>query len=101
MTARRARAADPEEKEFAADHLDVYADSFTVQTQLFGQTLQFGVVREDAPPLVKVTVKVSPQMAKVMGLLISKHIRQYEEQTGKIGLPNEMLHDFGLEEEIE
>lgn len=79
---------------------EFYVDAVHVETQLYGSTLYLGEMRANEPQLVKVTVKVSPQMAKVVSLILSKHVRQYEEQVGPISIPKALLHDLGLEELI-
>ena len=77
---------------------EFYIDSAYIQTQLYGSTLLLGELREGKLPLVKVRVKVSPQMAKVLSLILGKHVREYEESIGEIIIPKELLHALGLEE---
>ena len=79
---------------------EMYADSIQIQTQLYGSTLLLGELRQGEPPLIKAKVKVSPQMAKVLSLILSKHVREYERDIGAIAIPNQLLHDLGLEDEI-
>ena len=79
---------------------EVYVDSINVGTQLFGSTMWLGTLRQDQPPLVKVIVKMSPPMAKVMSLILAKHVRRYEQDTGPINLPKDLYHHLGLEEYI-
>ena len=52
--------------EIPVDTPEFYVDSVHIQTQLYGSTLLLGELREGAPPVVKVKVKVSPQMAQVL-----------------------------------
>ena len=62
------------------------------------------VSSRSAPPgtgTMKATIKVSPPMMKVLSLILSKHVREYEERIGRIPIPNQILHDLGLEEMIE
>ncbi len=79
---------------------EFYVDAVHVQTQLYGSTLYLGELREDQPQKVQVVVKMSPQMAKVVSLILGKHVRGYEEKFGPIGIPKQLLHDLGLEELI-
>jgi len=86
--------------ELPADTPEFYVDSASIQTQLYGSTLLLGELREDAPPAVKVKIKVSPQMAKVLSLILSKHVREYERDVGEITIPKPLYHALGLEEMI-
>lgn len=92
----------PEERDdLAPDVQEIYVDSVQVSTSLYGSTLRLGTLREGQQPLVRVVIKVSPQMVKVLKLILSKHARDYEQRFGPIGIPNELLHHLGLEEEIQ
>lgn len=79
---------------------EFYIDGVSLETQLYGTTLHLGELRPDAPQLVKVTIKMSPQMAKILSLILSSHVRQYESGIGPISIPKQILHDLGLEDEI-
>ncbi len=89
-----------EDIEIAEDSIELYVDSAQVRTGLFGSTVYLGTQREGQQALVKAIIKVSPQMLKVLGLIINKHSRGYEGKFGAIGLPNALLQGLGLEEEI-
>jgi len=92
---------DPEEQmEVSEDVLDLYADSLHINTGLYSSILYLGALRPGKKPLLKVRVKVSPQMLKAISLLTAKHIRDLEQQIGPVGLPNELVHSWGLEEEV-
>ena len=86
--------------EIPVDTPEFYVDSVHIQTQLYGSTLLLGELREGEPPVVKVKVKVSPQMAKVLSLILSKHVREYERDVGEITIPKQLYHALGLEEMI-
>lgn len=86
--------------EIPGDTPEFYVDSAHVQTQLYGSTLLLGELREGEPPVVRVKVKVSPQMAKVLSLILSKHVREYERDVGEITIPKQLYHALGLEEMI-
>jgi hypothetical protein len=79
---------------------EFYIDSINVGSQLYGSTMWLGTLREGQPPLVKVVVKISPPMVKVMSLILSKHIRNYEKDIGPITIPKTLYHSLGLEEYI-
>ena len=92
---------DAQQYEVPDETPEFYVDAVNVETQLYGSKLLLGDLRPDQPSLVKVIVKMSPQMAKVVSLILSKHIRKYEADIGPITLPNELLHSLGLEELIQ
>lgn len=92
----------PVPEEDADDVIEAYCDSMNITTSLYTALLTFGELRPEQPTRVRARIKVSPQMLKAVSLLTSKHVRSYEEKMGqRIKLPNELLHDWGLEEEIE
>ena len=87
--------------EDAEDLVDVYVDSMHISSNLYTTILTFGELRADEPPLNRVRLRVSPHMLKAVSLLTAKNVRIFEEQTGgKILLPNDLVHKWGLEEEI-
>ena len=92
----------PQEEVEESDNLvEFYADSMRILTHLYSATLLLGESRPEKPELLRARIKVSPHMLKAMSLLLAKHVRELENATGqKIGLPNQLLHDWGLEEEI-
>ena len=80
---------------------DLYADSMQINSGLYTATLTFGELRQDKPPVHHVRIRVSPHMLKAISLLTNKHVREFEARTGgPIRLPNEVVHQWGLEEEI-
>ena len=87
--------------EDAADIMEIYADSVRIDSTLYTAILAFGELRRDQPPLHRARIRVSPHMLKAISLLTGKHVREFEERTGgPIRLPNEVVHQWGLEEEI-
>src|SRR4030042_3373895 len=89
------------EFEIAKDAQEYYVDSLNISTQLYGSTLFLGKTRPpDGKPLVVSIVKCSPQMLKVLGLIVDKNVRNYEREIGPISLPKQLLHNLGLEEQI-
>ncbi|GEM_PF-2228976 len=81
---------------------EYYIDSMHFQTQLYTSILLLGEMQTspEQKPILKLKVKVSPQMLKAMALLLSKQVREYEDQIGSIALPKSLLHGWGLEEEL-
>lgn len=92
---------NPEEEMDMADQvLDFYADMLHITTGLYSSTLYLGELRSGRKPLLRARIKVSPQMLRAISLLTAKHVRDLERAVGPIGLPNELVHSWGLEEEI-
>ena len=92
---------NPEEDMDLAEHVeDFYADGLHVTTGLYSSTLYFSELRPGRKPLLRARIKVSPQMLRAMSLLTAKHVRDLERQIGTIGLPNALVHSWGLEDEI-
>ncbi|MSQ12663.1 MAG: hypothetical protein EXR47_00670 [Dehalococcoidia bacterium] len=89
-------------REDVEDILVFYADSLNITTSLYTAMLEVGELRPGKPSLVRAHIKVSPHMLKAISLLTSMHVRNLEEATGgKIRLPNQLVHDWGLEEEVQ
>ena len=79
---------------------EYYIDSMHFTTQLYTTTLYLGEMRPGKKPILHIKVKVSPPMLKAMALLLNKQKRAYEEGVGSITIPKDVLHEWGLEEEI-
>ena len=80
---------------------DLYSDSMQIHSGLYTAILTFGELRHEGPALERVRIRVSPHMLKAISLLTAKHVREFEEKTGgPILLPNDLVHQWGLEEEI-
>lgn len=85
----------------AEDMQELYVDAMQIHSGLYTAILTFGDLRQDEPTLNRVRLRVSPHMLKAISLLTAKHVRDFERQTGgPILLPNELVHQWGLEEEI-
>ena len=92
---------EPEVPKDAEDIMELYVDSMTIDSGLYTAILTFGELRRNEPALNRVRLRVSPHMLRAISLLTSKHVRQFETRTGgPISLPNELVHRWGLEEEI-
>lgn len=93
---------NPEENlEFSEGVADFYCDSLQISTGVWGATLYLGENRPTKKPLVKAKIKVSPQMLRAISLLSGKHLRDYEQSVGPVALPNQLIHSWGIEEEIQ
>lgn len=101
MAAQRGKQPERPQPENAEDYKEMYVDSMQIETGLYTAILHFGDLRRDEPALRRISLKVSPHMLKAIALLTAKHVREFEGGTGgPIVLPNQLAHDWGLEEEI-
>lgn len=81
---------------------EYYIDSMHFQTQLYTSIIFLGEspTSSNKKPLLKLKIKVSPQMLKAMALLLSKQLREYESSVGPVSIPKGILHEWGLEDEL-
>jgi hypothetical protein len=54
---------------------------------------------EEREPILRVRIKVSPQMLKAIALLTNKHVKEYEEAVGPITLPEQVLSAWEIQPE--
>ncbi|MEP6756637.1 MAG: DUF3467 domain-containing protein [Chthonomonadales bacterium] len=79
---------------------EYYTDSVNFMTNIYGFTLEFGVMQQqDDPPRQLVRIKMSPQHAKIMSLLLRKNVTEYERRIGTIILPDGLYNDLGINDE--
>lgn len=81
---------------------EYYSDAMRLLMSPFGFTFQFGLMAEGGPGDARsvVTVRMSPQHTLVMYQILKNHLRTYEQQIGKIPLPDEMYEAQNIEREI-
>ena len=92
---------DPEENyEVQEGTPTFFCDQIHFNTGVWGATLYLGEVRPGRKPLLQARVKMSPQMLRAISILSTKHVRTYEQDIGPISLPNQLVHDWGVEEEM-
>jgi len=88
----------PEIKE---DIPNVYANSLRMTMGVYDFIFQFGQVTDPKDgPETNAVVRMSPQHAKVFGMLLLKHLKKYEKDIGKITIPSTMIKDIGVENEV-
>lgn len=88
------------EPEFLVDIPEYYTDSVNFATNIYGFTLEFGVMQgQDQPPRPLVRVRMSPQHAKIMSLLLRKNVQEYERRIGTVILPEGLYDDLGISDE--
>lgn len=75
-----------------------YANWVSIESNLFDVNLQFG--QNNTPdngdskvPLAQIIM--SPQHAKVLGIMLMQNIRNYEEKFGKINIPQMEQDNYG------
>jgi len=100
MSATQRKKTPEETLEIPEGTPEYYIDSINVGTQLYGCTMWLGAMRAEDRPLVQAIIKMSPPMTKVMSLILSKHVRNYEQDIGPISIPKTLYHSLGLEEYI-
>ena len=84
---------------------EVYADAFQITVTPFGVNMTFSL-REPHPagkltPGVEVVrLRMSPEHAKVVTMMMTRQLHQYERTSGiKIALPAEVYTQLGIPEE--
>ena len=85
---------------------DIYTDAFQVTTTPSGVNMTFSI-REAHPspakqvPLTELArVRMSPEHAKVVTMMLTKHLKRYERDSGiKIALPANIFTQLGIAEE--
>ena len=79
------------------DITEVYADAVNLETGFYGSTLTFGVFRRDRNPRGLARVRLSPQMMKVLCLLLRQQGMAYERDMAHIQIPETLKQSIGLE----
>jgi hypothetical protein len=80
---------------------EYYTDSVSFMTNLYGFMLEFGAMQsQDAPPTPQVRIRMSPQHAKIMSLLLRKNVQEYEKRIGTIILPDGLYTDLGIVDDM-
>lgn len=83
-------------QERSPDYFSVYANDLQMQTTPWDIRLIFGLITStpvDNTGVVTVTqlgeLRLSPQLAKLVTMILTQQLRGYEEQFGEIPLPRE------------
>ncbi len=78
---------------------DIYAEGVIVLSQPNSIAFIFNRVMGTPPvPVPVAVIRVSPEQAKVMSLVLAKTIRDFEEQIGRIPVLRDALASLGLSE---
>jgi|ERR1035438_6626031 hypothetical protein len=90
------RANVNRKQERSPDYFSVYANDLQMQTTPWDIRLIFGLITGtpvDHTGVVNVTqlgeLRLSPQLAKLVAMILTQQLRGYEEQFGEIPLPKE------------
>ena len=79
---------------------EYYADQLQIGTSPWGFMFQFGLLSPGGPRPV-CTVRMSPQHAKVMALLLKRLIAEWEGNMGqKIEFPDKIREELNLPEDL-
>ena len=89
-----------------SDIPDIYADAFQVTVTPFGVNMTFSL-RDPHPSSGRIVpgtevvrVRMSPEHAKIMTMLITRQLRQYERDNGvKIAIPSQVYTQLGIAQE--
>ncbi|HXJ82768.1 MAG TPA: DUF3467 domain-containing protein [Candidatus Methylomirabilis sp.] len=79
----------------------LYSDGVQVGISPFTVTLAFTVAPPAQPgtqaPIPVATIRMSPEHAKVVAIILRKQLKQFEQQLGQdIGLPHQVFQQLGL-----
>jgi hypothetical protein len=77
-----------------------YANHVAFTVQVYDFKLDFSLVDgPESPPTVVATVHLSPQLAKVVGRMLRRNVKAYEEQSGqRIHLPEAVLEKLEMKD---
>ncbi len=79
---------------------DVYANQAGMTVGVYDFILRFGQITDPKDGAkIKAVVRMSPQHAKVFGMLLTKNLKKYEKEIGKISLPSGLIKELDLEGE--
>jgi hypothetical protein len=88
------------DEQIYVDIPEYYTDSVNFATNIYGFALEFGVMQgQEQPPRSLVRVRMSPQHAKIMSLLLRKNVQEYEKRIGTIILPDGLYQDLGIDDD--
>jgi hypothetical protein len=78
---------------------EYYADQLQIGSNPWGFIFQFGLVSEGGSRPVA-TVRMSPQHAKVMALLLKRVLTDWEEKMGTMDFPEELRRELNLPDDL-
>jgi hypothetical protein len=84
-------SAPPEKVEKEKATATFYSNSFSIVVGLYDFTLLFAHRIGETETSRNVAVVMSPQHVAAVAIVLEKYLNAYEEQFGKINLPNDLL----------
>jgi len=78
--------------------LEIYANSVQFLLSIYDVAMDFGTTDMNNKHQSLVRIKMSPQHAKVMSILLSNNIKKYEHDVGMINIPEQFLKGLLKEE---
>ena len=81
---------------------EYWSDLFGANVNPWGAAITFGLrsTRPEEPSKMTIRMRMALQQAKVLGLLLLRDIRVFEERTGtEVGLPAQVLEELGIPRE--
>ena len=80
---------------------DMYAEGVGVLAGYNSFSLVFNRIAGDPASATPIAVvRVSPQQAKLMTMVLEKAIRDYEEAFGELRIPEQLVKQLGIEKEV-
>ncbi|MFQ6170356.1 DUF3467 domain-containing protein [Oryzobacter sp. R7] len=92
----------PDDSTFRLPELpEYYTDATKIGVSPYGFVFEFGLMTQSpGEAKAQAIVRMSPQHTFVFYQLLKKNLREYQKNMGGISLPEEMLKDLGIEEEV-
>ncbi len=80
---------------------EFYTDAVRINVSPYGLRLDFGL-QADSPndSRAQAVVRMSPQHAVILYQMLKKTLRAYEDQVGKINMPDRLYTELEIEKEI-
>lgn len=88
---------------FDPDFLDIYADSLNINIGIYGISIVLGRIKGDlTQPTTTPTavVRMSPELAFVLAQLLRKNLKLFQEDIGRINVPDRVIEALGIEREL-
>lgn len=80
---------------------DFYVNQLNLITSLYEVLFMFGLkTKPEEGPEPIVNIRMSPQHAKIVSLLLNKQIESYEKDIGKIKFPASLLKELDIDEKV-
>ena len=79
---------------------DLYTNSAQFALSVFDVTITFGMRKHQDRPIEDVAIiRMSPQHALVMGKMLMEQLKKYEQQMGKINIPDAVYQKSVIKED--